>query len=182
MPLFSPQTALWLSLATGLAARAAVLEVTSLAADLRWPNDLLFLTDKGSRKFSGILTEMRARHLVIGIGINVHQRAFPPELRDRATSIFLESGRDYPRQTLLLALLRALAQEVEWLAADGARTSVGTRLEQQSTWIRGKRVTVDEDGGYSGVTAGLDPLGFLLVTTPDGTRTVRVGGVRAEEG
>ena len=181
-PDLAPADALWLSLAAGLAVRAAVLEVALLAADLRWPNDLLF----GQRKFSGILTEMhaevtRVRHLVIGIGINVHQREFPPELSDRATSLFLESGRDVPRQTLLVALLRALHAEVEALSSAGAHTSILTRLEQQSTWVRGKRVTVDEDGGYSGVTAGLDLRGFLLVSTAEGAHTVRSGGLRAEE-
>ncbi len=178
----APAAALWLSLAAGLAARTAVLAVTSLAADLRWPNDLLF----GARKFAGILTEMhaevtRVRHAVIGIGINVHQRAFAPELSDHATSLFLESGKDHSRQQLLLALLHALEGEVESLAAENAARGILTRLEQQSTWVRGKRVTVDEDGGYSGRTAGLDALGFLLVETAQGTRTVRSGGVRAEE-
>ena len=179
----SPADALWLSLAAGLAVRAAVLHVTGLAADLRWPNDLLF----GPRKFSGLLLEMhaeitRVRHLVIGIGINVHQREFPPELRDQATSLALESGRDHPRQALLVALLLALGGELERLASSrSAHRDILSRLEAQSTWIRGKHVRVDEDGGYSGVTAGLDGQGFLLIATGNGTRTVRSGGVRAEQ-
>src|ERR1700733_12845314 len=98
-PRLAPADALWLSLAAGLAVREAVKQVTSLEADLRWPNDLLF----GSRKFCGILTEMnaevtRVRHLVIGIGINVHQQRFPDELRELATSLHIETGRDWPRQ------------------------------------------------------------------------------------
>jgi BirA family biotin operon repressor/biotin-[acetyl-CoA-carboxylase] ligase len=44
--------------------------------------------------------------------------------------------------------------------------------------MRGKRVQVDEAGGYSGVTAGLDARGFLLVETANGLRTVLSGGVR----
>src|ERR1700760_4308024 len=82
-PAIPPADVLWLSLAAGLAVRDAVLKVTSLACDLRWPNDLLL----GPRKFCGILTELNAevtriRHLVVGIGINVHQESFPPELRE----------------------------------------------------------------------------------------------------
>jgi BirA family biotin operon repressor/biotin-[acetyl-CoA-carboxylase] ligase len=179
----SPADALWLSLAAGLAVRSAVLDVSGLSADLRWPNDLLF----GARKFSGILLEMhaevtRVRHVVIGIGINVHQRAFPPELRDHATSLAIESGRDYSRQALLVSLLLALHRELDALARSrSAHSDILSRLEAQSTWIRGKRVAVDEDGGYSGVTAGLDAQGFLLVNTTAGTRTVRSGGVRGEQ-
>ena len=101
-PRLVPADALWLSLAAGLAVHDAVARVASLDADLRWPNDLLF----GRRKFCGILSELNAevtriRHMVIGIGINVHQQQFPPELRELATSLYIETGRDWPRQELL---------------------------------------------------------------------------------
>ena len=87
-PKIAPADVLWLSLAAGLAVREAVRQVTSLEADLRWPNDLLL----GPKKFCGILTELnaevtRVRHLVVGIGINVHQERFPEELHRQATSL-----------------------------------------------------------------------------------------------
>jgi BirA family biotin operon repressor/biotin-[acetyl-CoA-carboxylase] ligase len=182
-PRIAPADVLWLSLAAGLAVRQAIEEVTSLAADLRWPNDLLL----GRRKFCGILTELnaevtRVRHLVIGIGINVHQESFPDELSPLATSLHIETGKHWPRQELLIALLKAIRRESLALTAEGglasATRSILTRLEQSSSWIRGKRVQVEEDGGYTGVTAGLDPRGFLLVQTVHGLRTVLSGGVR----
>jgi BirA family biotin operon repressor/biotin-[acetyl-CoA-carboxylase] ligase len=53
------------------------------------------------------------------------------------------------------------------------------RFAEASSWVRGKRVRVDEGGGYTGVTAGLDARGFLLVDGEDGLRrTVLSGGVR----
>jgi BirA family biotin operon repressor/biotin-[acetyl-CoA-carboxylase] ligase len=55
------------------------------------------------------------------------------------------------------------------------------RLDGASSWIRGKHVHVDEGGGYSGVTAGLDARGFLQVRTPQGIRTVLSGGVREDD-
>lgn len=182
-PALAPADVLWLSLAAGLAVRQAVKQVTSLECDLRWPNDLLF----GSRKFCGILTELsaevtRVRHLVIGMGINVHQPLFPPELRVMATSLHLETGRDWPRQELLIALLQSLHREVSALTAPGnlskATADVLLRLERVSSWIRGKQVYVDEAEGYSGVTEGLDARGFLQVRTAAGLRTVFSGGVR----
>jgi BirA family transcriptional regulator, biotin operon repressor / biotin---[acetyl-CoA-carboxylase] ligase len=183
-PRIAPAEALWLSLAAGLAVHDAVERVTSLRADLRWPNDLLF----GRRKFCGILSEMNAevtriRHMVIGIGINVLQPEFPPELRDVATSLHIETGREWPRQELLAALLEALDREVNALTAGGMeRTAAGilARLEQASSWIRGKRVYVEEQDGYAGVTEGLDGRGFLTVRTPDGMKTVYSGGVREQ--
>jgi BirA family transcriptional regulator, biotin operon repressor / biotin---[acetyl-CoA-carboxylase] ligase len=159
--------------------------VTSLKADLRWPNDLLF----GRRKFCGILSELNAevtriRHMVIGIGINVHQQAFPQELSDVATSLYIETGRDWPRRELLAALLGAIDRETNALTAasgmDRATTSILARLERASSWIRGKRVYVEEQAGYVGVTEGLDARGFLRIRTPEGLKTVLSGGVREQ--
>jgi BirA family transcriptional regulator, biotin operon repressor / biotin---[acetyl-CoA-carboxylase] ligase len=185
-PSIAPADVLWLSLAAGLAVRQAVQQVTSLECDLRWPNDLLF----GSKKFCGILTELnaevtRVRYLVIGIGINVHQPQFPLDLRNIATSLQIETGRSWPRQDLLAALLQLLDREITALTIPGnlgnATASILTRLEQASTWIRGKRVYVEELEGYEGVTEGLDPRGFLQIRTPSGLRTVYSGGVREQK-
>ncbi|MGC9292005.1 MAG: biotin--[acetyl-CoA-carboxylase] ligase [Acidobacteriaceae bacterium] len=182
-PQMAPADALWLSLAAGLAVQRAVKETTAFDADLRWPNDLLL----GQRKFCGILTEMnaeatRVRYAVVGIGINVDHAQFPPELRDLATSLRIESGRTWPHQDLLIALLQAMHEEIAALLAPGgtapASQSIRERLAAHSTWINGKAVRVDEAGGYTGVTAGLDARGFLLVRTADGLRTVLSGGVR----
>jgi BirA family transcriptional regulator, biotin operon repressor / biotin---[acetyl-CoA-carboxylase] ligase len=185
-PRIAPADALWMSLAAGLAVHDAVERVTSLRADLRWPNDLLF----GRRKFCGILSEMNAevtriRHIVIGIGINVLQQEFPPELRDVATSLYIETGREWPRQELLKALLEGLDREVNALTApaalEQATASILERLERASSWIRGKRVYVEEQDGYAGVTEGLDARGFLLIRTPEGLKTVYSGGVREQK-
>ena len=183
-PRLAPADVLWLSLAAGLAVHTAIQQVTQLQPDIRWPNDLLF----GTKKFGGILTELnaevtRVRHAVIGIGINVHQEEFPADLAPLATSLAIESGRHWPRQELLTALLLALHREVEVLTAsprvDQAASSILERLAHASTWVRGKRVSVEEDGGYTGITDGLDSRGFLRVRTTDGVRTVYSGGVRA---
>ncbi|MBX6360710.1 MAG: biotin--[acetyl-CoA-carboxylase] ligase [Acidobacterium ailaaui] len=177
-PQIPPAEVLWLSLAAGLAVREAVRQVTSLECDLRWPNDLLF----GRRKFCGILTELNAevtriRHAVVGIGMNVQQEQFPPDLGDIATSLRIETGRSWPRQELLIALLQSLHREISGLSRESAPAIV-RRLEAASSWVRGKHVRVEEGEGYWGVTEGLDPRGFLLVRTTEGVRTVYSGGVR----
>ena len=122
------------------------------------------------------------RHAVVGIGINVHQENFPNELTAIASSLRIETGRSWARQDLLIALLQSLYREAQALSAEtaGAAASILSRLEGASSWIRGKHVQVDEGGGYSGVTAGLDSRGFLQVRTANGLRTVHSGGVRAQ--
>ena len=185
--LLRPQMAaaegLWLSLATGLAVQRVIENVTKLVTDIRWPNDLLF---KG-RKVGGILVEMNAeasriRYAVIGIGINVNQGRFPVALSSQATSLRIETDRQIAREDLLVEMLRCLRDEIDALIQpEGFATACAEilrRLETKSTWIRGKQVFVDEAGGYTGVTAGLDEKGFLRVQTDDGVRRVLSGGVR----
>ncbi len=195
--LFSPRlpaTAFDLSLAAGLAAWDAVREVTGITADIRWPNDLVTRDVRGSRKLGGVLVEAAVtapggqneamlRYAVIGVGINVAHRNFPPELRDLATSLFLEGWQLPDRQPLVIALLDHLCLNVQKLEEAYAGRQQGaavlSRLQEASTWLHGKRVQVPEEGGYTGVTAGLDARGFLLVDSDDGVRrTVRSGGVR----
>jgi BirA family transcriptional regulator, biotin operon repressor / biotin---[acetyl-CoA-carboxylase] ligase len=184
--------ALWLSLATALAVQRAIATVTRLAADIRWPNDLLI----GSRKCGGILVETSAvapqpdtpamlRYAVVGVGINVNQQSFPAELQALATSLLRESVKKTERERVLIEFLWALDQELAWLEAElrGISTTAGLleRFAASSSWVRGKRVSVDEAGGYTGVTDGLDTRGFLRVAGDDGTlRTVLSGGVRAQ--
>lgn len=184
------ERALWLSLATGLAAQQAILTTTGVRIDLRWPNDLL----RGPRKLGGILVESAVtkaasgkratlRYAVIGVGINVHHREFPPEIASLATSLNLEGAKSTSRQTLLITFLRELDRELDALDRENAGLSEGPgvldRFAGASSWVCGKSVQVPEDGGYTGVTAGLDTRGFLLVDDGNGRmRTVLSGGVR----
>ena len=179
---------LWISLATGLAAQSAIRETSGVHADIRWPNDLLI----GGRKCVGILVETAVdpergaslRYAVIGIGVNVNHAAFPEELTALATSLRRESDRVQSRSALLITLLRALDREL-MLMEDVVVTREETLLERfaaASGWVSGKRVSVPEQGGYTGVTAGLDEHGFLRVAGDDGVlRTVLSGGVREAE-
>jgi BirA family biotin operon repressor/biotin-[acetyl-CoA-carboxylase] ligase len=123
--------ALWISLATGLAVQTAVYQVTGVRPDLRWPNDLLIGDGSSAgKKFGGILVETSSaaagvggtaemlRYAIIGIGLNVGHKEFPEELRELATSLLLATGTVWPRESLLVALLRALDEELDRLEAE----------------------------------------------------------------
>jgi len=171
-----------LPLAAGLAAANAIRETTGLTVDLRWPNDLLI----GSRKVGGILVESKIEtnlvaYAVVGIGINVHQRGFPENLATPATSLDLESGKTVSRQTLLIELLAAIEQESLGLLDPAAIETIPRRVQQASTWVAGRRVHVHGPQACTGVTAGLDENGFLLIRTATGLVTVSTGGLRAAD-
>lgn len=179
--------ALWLSLATGLAAQEAIAAVTGLRVDIRWPNDLLL----NEKKCGGILVETAVdagqamlRYAVIGVVINLNHESFPEELEKHATSLRRESGVAVKREAVVIVLLRALDAEIGRLMQEyeGVLEGPGLleRFAKASSWVWGKRVRVDEGGGYTGVTDGLDSRGFLRVAGDDGTGyTVLSGGVRA---
>ena len=182
-PALPPSDALILSLAAGLAVRAAVQEVDArVNPDLKWPNDPLI----NGRKFCGILTEMnaeatRVRYVVVGIGINVNQESFPAELRETATSLRLATGREWSRIELCATLLKSLDREYRaLLEKPEAHASVLERFQEHSSWAQGRPVRIEENPGFEGITEGLDERGFLLVRTPHGLRTVLSGTVRAQ--
>ncbi len=168
-----------LTLALGLAAQDAIAKSTGIACDLRWPNDVMI----GDRKVAGILVQLSGAKAIAGIGINVNHESFPPELASEATSLSREkcgagasACQPVPREPIIAALLRAAD---EYLAYD---TSAILRLfTQGSSYAAGRRVEVHQPRGViRGVTAGLNPDGFLVVRQDDGTDTLIIaGGVRA---
>jgi len=160
-----------LTLALGLAARQALVRVTQLECDIRWPNDLML----SGRKLGGILVQFHEGRAVAGIGINMGQRQFPGELGPIATSLFIETGLEFRRDDLLDALLETIPSAVELTQRQVIET-----WQSCSTWARGKAVRVDSGAHViTGVTAGLTPEGYLLVRTNEGTTVpVVAGGVR----
>jgi BirA family biotin operon repressor/biotin-[acetyl-CoA-carboxylase] ligase len=180
-PPLPPSEVLVLSLAAGLAVRAAVQEIDDrIVPDLKWPNDLLI----AGKKFCGILTEMnaevtRVRYVVVGIGINVNQASFPADLHASATSLRLATGTNQSRLQLCAALLKSLEREYRQLLENSsARESILRRFSAHSSSVQGAEVRVDENGDFEGVTEGLDSCGFLQVRTAQGLRTVLSGTVR----
>ncbi len=164
-----------LTLALGLATAEAIARATDLACDLRWPNDVLL----EECKCAGILVQAAHGAFIAGIGINVNQTAFPPEIAASATSLRLVSGREHSREDLLESLLRSVDSFVKMLL-EGGRDPVVRMFSRASSCVCGQRVVVEQHGArLAGVTGGLTPSGFLLLRQDDGnTCFITAGGVR----
>ena len=108
-----PPMAIWpeLSLVAGDAVAVALRAETGVEAELSHPNDVLV----GGRKLAGVLAEASVGRVVLGIGVNVDQTAaeLPLETRKPATSLRLETGREWPRAPLLAALLLELERRYD---------------------------------------------------------------------
>ena len=176
-PRISPVQAPLLTIMAGLSAHAAMRAQTGLQPDVKWPNDLML----NGKKLGGILTEMHAeitlvRFVIVGIGINVNQEKFPPELSGVATSLRAETGKSQSRLELLARLLREFETDYNRFLRDGP-SSIIERFTQVSSYARGKRVRVSNGSeSYVGLTAGLRPEGLLQVQQDDGTLTTVLAG------
>jgi BirA family biotin operon repressor/biotin-[acetyl-CoA-carboxylase] ligase len=147
-----------------LRAAVAVAEVCGPAAQIKWPNDVLV----EGRKVAGILAEGRPQEgwAVVGIGLNVAVEVadLPAELADRAGTLGLRPA-DVPAigARVIAGLEQALAlAEPALLAAWSARDAL---VGHEVRWT-----------GGTGVAAGVDGEGRLLVDRPDGTQVALDAG------
>lgn len=162
-------------LALGLATQEAITQVTGLAPDLRWPNDVLI----GERKCAGILAQLEGDAVIAGIGINVNHTQFPSEIADVATSLYLAGHKSVSREDLLVALIHDVEGCCKILSEEGA-SAILRMFTRASSYASGRRVRVEQDEQLiTGVTCGLTPAGFLVVRSDDGKETtILAGGVR----
>jgi BirA family biotin operon repressor/biotin-[acetyl-CoA-carboxylase] ligase len=155
-----------IALAVGLAVRDAVAAAAPGAnVTIKWPNDVLV----DGRKIAGILVEAitagsRVEAVVVGVGINVHTREWPPDIADRATSVTLVSRTPPDRAALLADVLAALDRDLHVVVARGLGL-LRARLEAADA-LRGRAVR--SDAGERGVASGIDDDGRLLVRRDDG--------------
>jgi len=151
---------LLLTLAAGVAIAEGIASATGLRAELKWPNDL----QVSGRKLAGILAEGAAGNVVVlGYGINVAPAAFPPDLHDRATSLESELARWIDRAHVLVETLAALSWRYDDLLA-GRFDVILDAWRALAPSAAGAHVSWRTNAGtLSGVTAGIDDHGALLV-------------------
>ena len=164
---------------TAVAVGDALNEAAGIETDIKWPNDLL----SGERKICGILAEAidtpSGRAVIVGIGINLTQAAFPADLIDVATSVAQASGREPEREAILAALLRAISRWYSLLNEPDGRERIVAAWTSRSTYATGKSVQVSNgDEVWRGTTRGVEHDGALRLETGNGQmRLVRAGDV-----
>ena len=167
-PKFEPQYAPTLTLVMGMAVAKAV---KSLGFDvsIKWPTDVVV----SHKKICGILTEMGVRdgkidYAVIGVGINVNIKEFPEEMVDKATSLYLESGKEFDRSQIPGLVMEAFEKYYEKFAATCDLSGLKEEYESiLANYNQPVRVLAKEP--YEGVARGITDGGELLVEKTDGT-------------
>jgi len=162
-----------LTLVAGVATAVVVERATGLAAQLKWPNDVML----DRRKVAGVLAELKDGAVVLGIGLNVKQgpAELPAEAKVPAASLRSVTGRSLERGPILADLLLELEQRYEaW--RDGGLDAIYDDLGARD-FLRGRRVTVD---GVEGVAQMIRRDGRLEVSTDSGPLLVESGEVLFE--
>ncbi|MBI2312720.1 MAG: biotin--[acetyl-CoA-carboxylase] ligase [Betaproteobacteria bacterium] len=168
-----------LSLAVGVALTRALEAQGVTGVALKWPNDVLH----DGKKLAGILIELQADMLgpsvaVIGVGLNV-KLAKPVRSRiDQAATDLSSAGAGrWDRNTLLAALLLALAEAMQEFAATGFN---GFRKEWESRHAyQGKRVRLElpDGGSVEGVVKGASAEGALVLAVGGAERKFLSGEI-----
>jgi len=162
-----------LTLVAGVATAIVVERATGLAAQIKWPNDVML----DRRKVAGGLAELKDGAVVLGIGLNVKQGPgeLPVETRTPSGSLRSVTGRVLERGPILADLLLELEQRYDaWRdgGLDAIYDDVGAR-----DFLRGRRVTVD---GAEGTAQMITRDGRLEISTDSGPVLVESGEVLFE--
>jgi BirA family biotin operon repressor/biotin-[acetyl-CoA-carboxylase] ligase len=177
-PDINPNNASMLTLVSALAVARALTEETGLPAGIKWPNDIVM----NGKKVCGILTEMSAQfdyvnHIVIGIGINVHNEEFPEEISHMATSLFLETKQHFNRAAIIEKVLEqfehyyAIYLETEDLS--GLANEYNKSLVNMNQSVR----VLDPQEPFEGKAMGITAKGELIVDTWEARKLVSSGEV-----
>lgn len=177
-PDLEPQHASMLTLVMGLSVAQAVRKL-GMDASIKWPNDVVV----SRKKICGILTEMhieegRIRDVIVGTGINVNLEEIPEELKDKATSFYLETGQRYDRNQVIRLVLEQFETNYEKFVQTCdlslLRDEYDELLANREQPVR----ILDKIEPYEGIALGIDRDGGLLVKTEEGTiRKVSSGEV-----
>ncbi len=167
----------YITMLTSAAIVKAIKKTTGIKADIKWPNDIYI----GNKKAAGILTEMdagegRTNYVVVGIGLNVNFNPSDyPEIREIATSLLLEGGREYSRARLLTNILEEIEKRYDLLKNGKFGRIYGEW--KRSSIILGRHVKILLPGHtVEGIAESVGPDGTLILALKDGSRRQILSG------
>lgn len=178
-PDINPNNASMLTLVAALAVAKAITSVTGEEALIKWPNDIVV----NGKKVCGILTEMNAQfdyinHIVVGIGINVHNESFPEEISQMASSLMIEAGGKRFHRAQIIAETMSYFEQYYDTFLKTQDLSALVREYDELLVNRNKSVRVlDLKEPFDGKAMGITPKGELIVDTWESRKLVSSGEV-----
>ena len=178
-PDINPNNASMLTLVAAMAVARAIMDVTGALAQIKWPNDIVM----NGKKICGILTEMSAQfdyinHIVIGIGVNVHNEEFPEEIAHMASSLMLEcDGKKFRRADLIEKMLEYFEQYYEVFLQTEDLSALEKEYDSMLVNLHKKVRVLDSKEPFEGTAMGITKKGELVVDTWSSRKLVSSGEV-----
>ncbi|MBQ4521664.1 MAG: biotin--[Lachnospiraceae bacterium] len=177
-PEFQPKYASMITLVTALAVCYALEKNGMENLFIKWPNDIV----AGGKKLCGILTKMctdadTIKYVIVGLGINVSQKNFPPKIAEIATSIYLETKEEKSRMKIIADVLAAYETYYEQFQETKDLSLLKEEYNQKLVH-RNSMVRIIEEGQEKTVKAlGINEKGELLVEEQGQIRTILAGEI-----
>ncbi len=176
-PDISPERAPQLTLAVALAVQKALTSFLEEPTKIKWPNDIVVQ----GKKLCGILTEMAGepgyvQYVVVGIGINVHQRAFPRELEASAISMEMAGGKNVQRRLVIAAVLEELEKAYEAFIRESDLNYLQKSYEAALVSMEKEVVVVEGNQKRRGRCLGITRTGLLRILWENGQEAQVLSG------
>lgn len=169
-PSFAPDTAPGVTLVMALAVSEAFRRIAKTDTAIKWPNDLVI----GGKKVCGILTEMSVEmdainYVVIGVGLNVNGENFSEELKNKATSLKLETGKVISRASLVAETMKYFEEYYASYCEHGNLSGLIELYNSRLVSLNREVLVLDPKGEFGGISRGINETGELMVEKEDGT-------------
>jgi BirA family biotin operon repressor/biotin-[acetyl-CoA-carboxylase] ligase len=169
-PVISPTETPRITLMTAVALAETLISLMKLKLRIKWPNDILV----NGKKLAGILTEISTEmdavnYIIVGLGLNVNTRfeKFPQEIKEDATSILIENGKQFPRIRLIQNYLKLYEQYYDMFKKNEFEPIMNRWRELAD--IIGKQIRVDVIGKtHTGKVVDVDNDGVLILKDDQG--------------
>lgn len=180
-PDLEPEYIKIITFAAAIAIVEGIYEALGIVCGIKWPNDIIL----DNCKLGGILTELSAEpehinYVVVGMGININQdkSAFDDDIKDKAISLKMHTGKTVSRVRLLESILSKF-EEIYRIVLQGNTQEIINRWSKYSVTL-GKEVRISfKNAEYIGLAHSITSDGKLIVKCNDGVdREISAGEIQ----
>lgn len=176
-PSFSPEYAANLTLIMGMAVNNTLRKLCNTDTYIKWPNDIVI----NGKKLCGILLEMvteekEVKYIVCGVGINVSNTDFPDEIKNTATSIYLETGKKYSRKDIIRSILSEFDRYYSLYENKDALPELISEYKKSCINIGREVIAIYDNRQIKGIAADVNLNGELIIKNENNNEIILRSG------
>ncbi len=155
-----------------LAVKFAIKNIYNISTEIKWPNDIYY----NGKKIAGILTGKIENSIIIGVGLNVNQKKFIPEIANIASSLYLITNQEKHVFNVLAQILNSFEKIFSEFQTTGFEQIKNQVME--NFYLMGKEIKVTSGTQeYTGICRGMNNEGELILETQNGLLNIPAGEV-----